>query len=258
MTPLDMAHGEMAENPDDTALRLRFYERLAGCELFLLLDRDPVGERIEPSIFPLDSGNYVLVFDTEQRLVEFTGKPSPFAAMSGRVVVDMIATKDLGLAVNLGVATSSILLGGDAVSWLHATLKATVNETQEIPTELCAPSGIEKGFIQALDAKIASAIGLADCAYLAGSRYSDGPSALILAITGADPAAHSALMQALGEVVSFSAQDTPLDITFLRADMPVVKQFEKVALRFDFPRPETAQYQPKAPGRDPDKPPKLR
>ena len=38
-TPLDAAHAAMEAAPEDDAARLRFYERLADSELFLLLRR---------------------------------------------------------------------------------------------------------------------------------------------------------------------------------------------------------------------------
>jgi len=37
MTPLDQAHDAMENAPADDAARLRFYDRLAGTELFFLL-----------------------------------------------------------------------------------------------------------------------------------------------------------------------------------------------------------------------------
>ena len=52
MTPLDDAHGAMEAVPGDDAARLRFYDRLAGCELFLLLEEEPEGDRIRPRALP--------------------------------------------------------------------------------------------------------------------------------------------------------------------------------------------------------------
>jgi len=63
MTLLDQAHARMTDAPDDAALRLRFFERLADAELFMLLEDDPKDERISPRLFPVDGETYVLVFD---------------------------------------------------------------------------------------------------------------------------------------------------------------------------------------------------
>ena len=45
-TPLDQAHAAMEAAPEDDAARLRFFERLADSELFILLDKEPEGDRI--------------------------------------------------------------------------------------------------------------------------------------------------------------------------------------------------------------------
>jgi hypothetical protein len=63
-TPLDRSHAAMETAPDDDALRLRFFDALAGAELFLLLDAEADGEAIVPRTFPLDGTAYVLAFDT--------------------------------------------------------------------------------------------------------------------------------------------------------------------------------------------------
>ena len=45
-TPLDQAHAAMDSAPDDDQKRLRFFERLADCELFLLLKDEPLGDQV--------------------------------------------------------------------------------------------------------------------------------------------------------------------------------------------------------------------
>ena len=46
MTPLDTVHAAMEAAPQDDAARLRFYERLADSELFLLLTEEAQGDNI--------------------------------------------------------------------------------------------------------------------------------------------------------------------------------------------------------------------
>ena len=46
-TPLDLAHAAMEAAPEDDAARLRFYERLADGEVFLLLAGAPEGENVD-------------------------------------------------------------------------------------------------------------------------------------------------------------------------------------------------------------------
>ena len=90
-TALDRAHQAMTQAPQSDAARLRFHERLADSELFLLLEREAEGAQIEPRVFPLEDGPVVLVFDREVRLADFVGGQADFAALSGRQVVKLLA-----------------------------------------------------------------------------------------------------------------------------------------------------------------------
>ena len=117
-TLLDAAHAAVSAEPENEALRLRFFERLADGELVLLLEREAVGERLEPKLFELEDGPVILVFDREERLAEFSGGIAPDAALPGRVVAAMLKGQGIGLGVNLGVAPSSMLLSPEAVDWL--------------------------------------------------------------------------------------------------------------------------------------------
>ena len=98
MTMLDRAYGEMEAGGDTE--RLRFYERLADAELFLLLEREAEGGRIAPQVFPLEEGPVVLAFDTEDRLAEFS-PGAAYAAMTGRALAEMLAGQGLGVGLNL-------------------------------------------------------------------------------------------------------------------------------------------------------------
>src|SRR5690606_7361742 len=104
------------------ALRLRFFERLADGEMYLLLAKEAEGGNIEPRIFDLEDGRFVLVFDLEERLAEFSGGVAPYAALPGRVVANMLKGQGIGLGVNLGVPTSQMLLPPEAMDWLAETL----------------------------------------------------------------------------------------------------------------------------------------
>ncbi len=115
-TPLDMSHAAMEAAPNDDAARLRFYERLADSEMFLLLTKETEGDQISPEIFDLGDASFVLVFDRIERLAQFVGKPAPYAALSGRVIAQMLAGQGIGLGVNLEVAPSQMLIPPEAVA----------------------------------------------------------------------------------------------------------------------------------------------
>ena len=258
-TPLDTAHGAMDANPDDEAARRRFYERLMESELFLVLQTEPAGERIDPLILPVESERYVLAFDRIERMAEFADKPMPYLALSGRRLARLIGGQGLGIGVNLGVAPSSILVPVSAVDWLAAAVQTQTAEVQAQLTGLTAPYGLSEAFLDALDGKLAVAAGMAQGAYLAGTEFDDGSTGLLLGFVDALAAAEPALREIAAEAVNFSAQPVLLDVAFLTARDPVAAQLARVGLRFDMPEPVAAPaYTPTAPGLDPAKPPKLR
>ena len=108
-TPLDSAHAAMEAAPENDAARLRFYERLADSELFLMLTEEARDENISPEVFDVADGRFLLAFDREERLARFAGRPAPYAALSGRVLAQMMAGQGLGLGVNLEVAPGEVL-----------------------------------------------------------------------------------------------------------------------------------------------------
>lgn len=257
MTPIDAAHAAMEAAPEDDAARLRFYERLGDAELALMLEAEPDGEEVTPQVVPVDGVDYVLAFDREERLAEFADGAVPHVTLSGRVLAGMLAGQGLGLGLNVDVAPSAILIPPAAVDWLHTTLAHGPAEAEDAPAEITAPKGLPEALITSLDAKLATASGLAQCAYLAGVTYRSGARGHMLAFVGAEPAAQGALARAANEALVFSGIEAgALDVTFLDAAAPVVGALAKRALRFDLPQPIEPAARP-APGSDPKKPPKL-
>jgi len=261
-TALDIAHAAMVAAPDEDAARLAFYERLASCELFLMLEAEPQPgqDQISPQVFELEDANYVLVFDREVRLAAFAGQAAAYVALSGRTLTEMVAGQNIGLGVNLDVAPSSILLPPDAVDWLNETLGNRPDEVQAHITEVSAPTGLPDQLLTALDGKLATAMGLAQVAYLCAVRYETGGRGHLLAFVGALPHAQQALAQAGAEALTFSGLDAAaMDIGFFHPSDPIVAKLERLALRFDLPQMQHAVTNARpAPGSDPAKPPKLK
>lgn len=257
-TVLDQAHAAMAAAPEDDAARLRFFERLADAELFLLLEREAAGDQIEPRLFPLADGPVALAFDTEERLTEFAGA-APYAALSGRILAGLVAGQGIGLGLNLEVAPSSMLLPSSALTWLVETLANAPEATEAQPQEFTAPGALPQALLSALDAKLPSAAGLAEAALLAGVTYADGRRGHMLAFLAPRPGAEAALAKAAGEALTFSGVEAgELDVAFLTADDPAAMAMLRVALRFDLPQPELPQTPGAEPGMNPERPPILR
>ena len=258
-TRLDDAHAAMQDDLTSDAARLRFYERLADGELFLLLTKEPTGDDIEPDLFDLDDAKYVLVFDREDRLADFVGSPAPYAALPGRVIAGMLAGQGIGLGVNLGVAPSSILIPAEAMEWLSDTLKTGPEQIEARIAELHPPS-VPEALITALDAKLATAGGLASHACLACVTYSDGRKGHLLGFIDPVEGAQNALAGAATEALTFSGLDAgQMDVGFFEGNAQVAGKLAAIGLRFDLPAPEQPQrLAPVAPGSDPQKPPILR
>jgi hypothetical protein len=258
VTLLDAAHAAVSADPENEALRLRFFERLADGEMVILLEREAEGERLEPRVFDLEEGPVVLVFDREERLASFTGGIAPYAALPGRVIAGLLKGQGIGMGVNLGVAPSSMLLPPEAMDWLAETLDGGPEEVEALPEEFLAPS-VPPAVISALDAKLARAGGLATAALLAGVVYAGGRRGHLLALLDAAEGAQGALARAMNEALVFSGIEAgELDVVFLASASPAADAMAKAGLRFDLSEPDRPDLTPTAPGMDPSRPPKLR
>lgn len=260
-TPIDLAFAAMGAAQNDEAARLVYFERLADAELFLLLEEEAEGERIKPEVFETPAGQFLLVFDREERLSAFTGKPAPFVALSGRVIANLIQGQDIGLGVNLGVEGGENLITPDMLDWLLQTLEHAPEEAAELPVEVARPKALPDALLNALDRKLPTAVGLASKAFLAEVTYKSGRRGHLLAYLDAKLGAQEALAKATNEALVFSGIDAgELDVVFLRSDDPIAERLARVALVFDLPEPAAAPEPaaPKAPGTDPNSPPILR
>ncbi|SFR47230.1 SseB protein N-terminal domain-containing protein [Yoonia tamlensis] len=258
MTDLDTAHAAMEAAPEDDTARLRFYEHLADTELFMLLGAEAEGDQIAPELFEIEDQRFALVFDREERLAEFVGRAAPYAGIPGRGLAQMLAGQGIGLALNLEVAPSAMLIPAEAVDWLVQTLSHAPDETEARLTEINAPGGLPEAVVLGLDRKLAIAAGLAKSAYLAAATYEGGATGHVLAFIDAVPGAEQALANAASEVLTFSGIEAGvMDVMFVRAADPLAAHLAKVGLRFDLPEPEKPHVSG-APGMDPAKPPKLR
>jgi len=264
VTLLDAAHAAVSAKPDDDRLRLRFYERLADGELFLLLAEESRGTTFSPRIFDLEDGPVVLVFDNEDRLARFSGGIAPYAALPGRVIAQAMKGQGIGLGVNLGVAPSSMMLPPEALDWLAIALETTPEAVEARPESFHPPKGLPEALLEGLDAKIARATGLATGVLLAGVTYEGGRRGHLLAFLDAAPGAEAALARAASEALVFSGVEAgEMDVVFLQASSPVAQAMERAAVRFDLPAdapaiaPLAADAR-SAPGMDPSRPPRLR
>ena len=259
-TDLDRAHAAMTATPEDATARLAYYHRLADTELCLLLQSEPEGGRIDPAVFTLEEGRFVLAFDNEERLASFSDSPVPYAALPGRVIVAALAGQGTGIGLNLGVAPSAFLMAPAALDWLADALARAPVVGSGRPLAYSPPS--LPGFGRAMAAKLAGLGALASTAWLAGARHGDGRSGHVLVFEDANPAAETALAKAAGEAILFSGTDPEgIEILFLTAAQIAAEGLMGHAERIEISKPAeapTARPLPAAPGSDPARPPILR
>jgi hypothetical protein len=259
MTPLDTAHAAMNAAPDDDTARLRFYERMADVELYLLLEAEPVNDQISPKVLETDGAQYLLAFDRAQRLAQYAGDTAAYVALSGRNVAAMLEDQPLGIALNIDVAPSAILLPDTAVAWLRETLTHEAAQVEAKIESVLPPKGLPESLIEAIDAKLATATGMAANAWLVGVEYSGGGRGHLLAFIDAIPRAQDALVRAASEALTFSGIEAgAMDVGFFAHGDPTVTKLMRVGLRFDLPQMETLQKTPRMPGSNPDEPPILK
>ncbi|MGB5862831.1 MAG: SseB family protein [Sulfitobacter sp.] len=257
-TPLDTAHATMMAAPDDDTARLRFYERMADAELYLLLEDAPAGDQITPKVLDLDDMQYLLAFDRAQRLAGYAGDAAAYVALSGRNVAAMLEEQSLGIALNMEVAPSAILLPPAAVVWLRETLSHAAAQVEAEIESVLPPKGLPETLITAIDEKLATATGMAANAWLVGVAYKGGGRGHLLAFIDAIPRAQDALVRAASEALTFSGIEAgAMDVGFFNHNDPTVTKLMRVGLRFDLPQMETLQKTPRLPGSDPNSPPIL-
>ena len=258
MRDLDQAYAAMQAG--DEAAGLRFYRLLADATLFLLLEREAEGSRVDPRVFDLAEGPVLLAFDSEDRLAVMGDGPLPYAALPGRLIAQQMLGQGLSLGLNLGTgAASEVLLPPEALRWLCEMLDAAPAEVEAVPAQFFAPQGLPDALSDALTFTLGGAAGLARAALLAGVRYSDGRLGHMLAVIDAVSGAEEALARALGEALVFSGLEAgELDVTFLAAGDAAVAELARVALVFEVPeRVAEAKAERAAPGTG-DQPPRLR
>ncbi|QHQ35503.1 SseB family protein [Algicella marina] len=251
-TALDRAHAAMMADEESEAARMAFYAALRAAELFVLLEAEPVGDKAELLVMETEDGPVGLAFDTEARMAEFVEAPTPYLGLSGRKLVEMLAGQGVALGVNLGVASSSSLLGADGVDWIAETAPSAPDVVDAVPEEIFRPE-VPEVVLRALDAGLARLSGLAGAAWLVGARYAGGQRGVLLAIGGVLDEGQAAVADVVAEALAYSgAEAAALDILFLDGTA-MAERLETVGLRFDIPEPELA-----APvQRDVNRPPRL-
>jgi len=262
-TALDEAHAAMAAGGEAEARQ--FYRLLADIPLFLLLEHEAEGERINPRVFDLEAGPVLLAYDREERLAVLSqGAALPYAALPGRIIAQHLAGQGVSLGLNFGSgAPSEVMLPPEALRWLAEILETEPQEVEARPEAFVPPQGLPPALEEALRFTLDGAAGLARAALLAGVRYEGGRRGHVLALLDVPEPAEDPLARAVAEAMAFSGLEAgEIDVTFLASDDPAVAVLARVAQIFEVPEPpatpERETFAPAAPGTDPDRPPRLK
>jgi hypothetical protein len=250
-TPLDAAFLASDADPDP-ALRLRFHERVLDAELAVALAGEGE-ETLAPRVFDLEDGRFVLAFDRDERLADFLG-PTDFAALSGRRLATLLAGRGVGIALNLG-APSATLLPSAAVDWL-AEMARPLPELREARLGALRAPEVPAPLAAALAAKLAAMADAVPDAHLVAAQGVEGREALVLVLTGVPEDARPGVAAAVAEAVRFTAAAPEVDLAFLDAGSDAAAAVARSGLRLHLPAPEEAP--PSVPGMDPGRPPRLR
>jgi len=135
MTPIDQALAAFYEDPENTEKRYDFYRLFLSTDFYLPTFDEKTGgvakadngEQMLPLIMEADGNNYMMIFDNEQRAIDWSEEGAFCVALPGHVVVEM-ATEGLYLAMNVGCERNKQFIP-EEIAWL----KEVVKKSKETP-----------------------------------------------------------------------------------------------------------------------------
>lgn len=225
----------------DAPQRARMLSRLADTELCVALLREPAHDEVELQVFDLDGTRVALACDAEDRLADFLGHATAYAAMPGRALAILLKSDGAGLLVNPG-HPSEMMLDAAMLDWLTEALDAQP-EPDQARLRLSAPDrDVAHALAGPLSERLADLRGLVAGAALVG--VAEGGHLLIIA--GAPVDRQPAIAKALSETLAFlPPQPGGVDISFADSAAPAG------ALLFDLspqaPPHDDAPPRPKGP-----------
>ena len=255
-TPIDAAFELFAEDPDDLSKRVAFLGQVLRSELYLLTN-GPAAKSVKPQLFEIEGAPFAIAFDTAERLSAFAGE-AHFSNLSGRNLLDLLATENLGCVLNPEVAPSSYVIDPETVSWLAAQSQLAPVIDATMPVAISAPIVSAPQILQHLDRGLAALEGAAAYAYLIQVEGASKTSDLSLAFIDVQPGREDSLASYIQELVAFSGQDgLEISVLFLDGTSEMAAAAKRQGLRFEIPKPARA-IDVSGPGMDPSKPPKVR
>ena len=258
MTPLERSIIMLEAAPDDTTRFSAVIERLVDAEVFLALEATTSDVEVKPRTVLLNAQEYIAIYDTELRLAEAIGGEAEYLSVSGRALVQMLESQNVGIALNPGTTAIGYIFELETLRWLALSLDERPNEMSEQITQVSPPPVLSPKALDALSIKLTAAQGLAEYAVLVEATGLDGVKNPTLFFVGLVPDAQVDLAKLIQEYLQFSEQGSlAWDVSYLAPTHSIVDKLLHVGLRFDLPAAEVAVDRP-APGSVPGQPPILR
>ncbi|NNU79898.1 SseB family protein [Halovulum dunhuangense] len=257
-TALDRAHDRMIRAGETEDARRAFFATLAATGLVLVLEEEPArgSDRVKPLILETGDGPLALAFDTEARMAAFLEGGAPMAVIEGRDLGALLSAAGLGLALNIEVAPSAIILPVDAMDWIAGIAPAAAEVNAGRIAGLRAPVGAAQTLLDALAGQLAALAGHAEEAFLVQAAYADGSEALLLALTGVAPGARDEVSRSIAAALALAGlSEGVLDLAFPDGGDPLLGRLRETGFSLSIPTPR--RLPGAAPGGDPAKPPRL-
>jgi len=257
-TALALALARRAAQPDESHSRLALFGAFLHHEVVLQLAEPAEGETLQPFVSEFRGMPCVLAFDSEATLVAHAGGPAPYAAMLGEVLAGLLAGQGLGLVL-IAPGDLAEFLGPETVDWLAANAAGLARAVPVAPppgfVAPALPADRLDEVVGLLEARLWVVPGLTG-AVLVGDG--EAPGRLALVLSGVPGPAQPAAAGTIARMVEAAGLAVALDVGF--APPGRVAALAGVG-RVLTPAPAPAPPQqpgPKAPGMDPDRPPRLR
>jgi hypothetical protein len=140
MTPLDQALVKLQENLQDIPSRHAFYDLFLNSVFYVptydektqSIAKGPTGEQMMPLIMQVDGMNYMVMFDSEERLAAWAEEEVHCIALPGVVLAEM-SSADLHWGLNVGTDYQKQFVP-DEIAWLKEVVehsKAAKEETEQ-------------------------------------------------------------------------------------------------------------------------------
>ncbi len=141
MTPIDQALAAFYADPENTDARNDFYRLFLNTDFYLPTYDEATGgvavgeggDQALPLIMEADGNDYMMIFDSQERVVEWSEEGVICLTLPGSVLVEM-ATEGLHLAMNVGTEHNKQFVP-EEIAWLKQVVVKSMAEDEEVDAE---------------------------------------------------------------------------------------------------------------------------